>query len=95
MATKTAKTTKKTTSIKTAKKSVKTATKKPALKGTAKKISRKQNTKFIVSHEQRRHMINEAAYFLSLKRDYTASDSVSNWFEAEKNIDLICECKLG
>ena len=41
----------------------------------------------MVSAEERRSMIAEAAYYQAEQRDFKGGDSVSDWLDAEKEID--------
>ena len=51
------------------------------------KASKKPSGTRIVSAEERRSMIAEAAYYLAERRDFKGEDSASDWLAAEAEID--------
>ena len=68
-----------TTSSKTSPKS-----KKPAMARTS---SHKPSASKFVTPEQRRHMIEEAAYFIAEQRGFSQGDCNADWICAEAQID--------
>ena len=54
-----------------------------------KKPTRKRPTKrnVIITNEQRRQMVAEAAYYLSEQRGFAGGDAMQDWLEAEARID--------
>lgn len=44
-------------------------------------------TESLVSDEERREMIAEAAYFLAEQRGFDPSEQVNDWLEAERSVD--------
>jgi hypothetical protein len=44
--------------------------------------------------EQRRRMIETAAYYRAEKRGFTAGDAVKDWVEAEREIDVLFQSAL-
>ena len=50
--------------------------------------------KMSVTHEERYHMIAEAAYFRAEKRGFIGGDTANDWLEAEAEIDRILQKPL-
>ena len=44
------------------------------------------------SPEERRHMIETAAYYRAEQRGFFDGDPVKDWLEAEKEIETSCRC---
>ena len=89
--------TKKKSTIKTASKptSKVTATKKKvvkkaAVKKTAVKKSPSNANKIKVTLEQHHKMICEAAYYISLEKNYETVNPTEDWLQAEAAINKIC-----
>lgn len=57
----------------------------------AKKPARKRVTKqaAVITDEQRRQMIAEAAYYLSEQRGFAGGDPMQDWLEAEASVDQL------
>ena len=57
----------------------------------AKIIARKRITKHpaVITDEQRRQMISEAAYYLSEQRGFAGGDPIEDWLEAETKVDQL------
>lgn len=102
MATSKKKTVKKKSAATAKKKTVKkkAVTKKIPVKKTVKKKSVKKkigtkkitpkSSKIKVTHEQLHKMICEAAYYISLERDYDNINPTEDWLKAEAAIKKIC-----
>jgi hypothetical protein len=41
----------------------------------------------VITHDQREHMIAEAAYYLAEHRHFKGGDMIHDWFQAQKEID--------
>ena len=54
---------------------------------TVKKRSKAQARPIQVTPEERRHMIEESAYFRAEQRDFTDSDPVADWLLSEQEVD--------
>jgi len=59
--------------------------KKPTLARSA--SSQKPSVSRFVTPEQRRHMIEEAAYFIAEQRGFSQGDCDADWINAEAQID--------
>lgn len=49
--------------------------------------SKKSKSSIKITPEQREHMIAEAAYFLAEQRGFTGGDAITDWLQAESEID--------
>jgi len=41
----------------------------------------------VITHEQREHMIAEAAYYIAEHRHFEGGDPIHDWLQAQKEID--------
>lgn len=81
----------KKTGKKVAKKAAKKVDKKVAKKGARKTPRRSQSTRRKagkVSPERRHEMIETAAYYRAVKRNFQDGDDVADWLSGEKEIDV-------
>ncbi len=77
---------------KAAKKVAKKVDKKVAKKGARKTARRPQSSRRKagkVSPERRHEMIETAAYYLAVKRNFRDGDDVADWLSGEKEIDVL------
>jgi len=68
----------------------KAAVKKAAVKKPSAKKTASANDKIKVTQEQRHKMICEAAYYISLGKNYQTVNPTADWLQAEEFIDQIC-----
>jgi hypothetical protein len=62
---------------------------------TVKKRSKAQARPISVSPEERRQMIEEAAYFRAEQRDFTGGDPVTDWLLSEQDVDEILSLRAN